>query len=85
MGVYNGVPIALVLLFTQLRSEMTNFNKGRARKTLKAFEAGLAVLDGIIEHADDKQDGYANLAHDRFILVMQAFRDAFDEGQPPLL
>jgi hypothetical protein len=85
VGLHYRVPISLVLIFTQLRSEMKNFGKARAIKTIKAFKAATAALELIVENSDDKTDGYVNLSHDRFEALRNAYLEAYDEGQPPLI
>ena len=84
LGLHYRVPISLVLIFTQLRSETTNSGKARACRTVKAFKAAVAALELIVENSDDKEDGYVNLSHDRFEAVRDTYLEAFDEGQPPL-
>lgn len=84
LGLHYRVPISLVLIFTQLRSEMTNFGKARPCKTIKAFKAAVEALELMVQNADDKEDGYANLSHDRFEAARDAFLEIYDDGQPPL-
>jgi hypothetical protein len=84
LGLFYGVPMALISIFTQLRSEMTNFDKERAQRTLQAFMAAIVSLEQIVSEAPEGKDGYEALPHDSFLEVRQRYVETFGEFQPAL-
>lgn len=87
MGLFYGVPLALVVLFTQVRSEVQNdpgHMTERAKRTLRAFGATVIELEQIIEDMPAGAKPYQFLSHDKFVRLQQVFRAHFGEIQTNL-
>jgi hypothetical protein len=82
IGLHYGVPMALVLLFTRLRSEMNNFDRDRAERTLTAFTATLSILEKALLDAPKDASGFAALPHEVFTALRDAYVEAFGVFQP---
>ncbi|HEY1604897.1 MAG TPA: hypothetical protein VGF77_04805 [Allosphingosinicella sp.] len=83
LGLYYGVPLALVVIFTRARSEMTNFDKTRALRTLGAFREAVRLLEETVSGRSGKEDG--SLSHSDFETIRDRFREHFGDPQQRLL
>jgi hypothetical protein len=84
LGLYYGVPLALVVIFTQGRSEMKSFGKARAQQTLRAFREAVGKFEALLDDIPEKLDAYGALPHETFKQIRGCYLDAFDDYQPRL-
>jgi len=87
MGLFHGVPLALVVLFTQARSEVHSahaHSPNRALRTLGAMRAALAELERILREKPAGAEAYDYLTYQKFIQVRDAYRNEFGDLQSDL-
>jgi hypothetical protein len=87
MGLYYRVPMALIVLFTRIRSEMQNHGSGRnarAKQTLDAFQEALTALKQIVADMPPRAKPYEYLGHDKFHAVRQVYLDHLGGQQTDL-
>ncbi len=75
------VPLALVLLFTRLRSEVEladSHHTGEAMRILNALRAAIQELEKLLLEGPGERDVYEHLNHRAFEETVGAYLDAFD-------
>jgi hypothetical protein len=87
MGLYYGVPLALILLFTRMRSETQNHGSHRntrAKQVLDAFQEALTALTGIVADMPPRARAYDYLDHKTFLAIRRVYLDHLVERQADL-
>lgn len=84
LGLYYGVPLALVVIFTESRSALVNTNKAQALRTLSAFKAAVGVLEETVIHLPDGQKDEPALKHAHFETMRDKYLEVAGDQQTRL-
>lgn len=89
MALHYGVPMALILLFTRVRSELDESESHAAQSALRVIGAFRSALDRLEEEVRalpvPLREVHTTFDHECFMSVREKYLDAYREEQPRLL